>query len=114
MHITNFNKGVSIIQYLSPPEKGLASMIYKPILHLQTLHTLCHWSCALIYCGILQLDGYLAKQNHDQIGLALCCILLSDNQNSTPKSEVLFLPIIDLNSINFDFLSLKMGDSFYI
>ena len=40
--------------------------------------------------------------------------IFSDNQNSTPKSEVLFLPIIDLNSINFDFLSLKMGNSFYI
>ena len=34
------DKGVSITQYLSPPEKGLASMIYKPILQLQTPHTL--------------------------------------------------------------------------
>ena len=34
------DKGVSIIQYLSPPEKGLASMIYKPILQLETPHTL--------------------------------------------------------------------------
>ena len=34
------DKGVSTIQYLSPPEKGLASVIYKPILQLQTPHTL--------------------------------------------------------------------------
>ena len=34
------DKGVSIIQYLSPPEKGLASIIYKPILQLETPHTL--------------------------------------------------------------------------
>ena len=34
------DKGVLIIQYLSPPEKGLASMIYKPILQLQIPYTL--------------------------------------------------------------------------
>ena len=34
------DKGVLIIQYSSPPEKKLASMIYKPILQLQTPHAL--------------------------------------------------------------------------
>ena len=34
------DKGVLITQYVNPPEKGLASMIYKPILQLQTPHTL--------------------------------------------------------------------------
>ena len=35
-----YGNGVSIMRYLSPPEKGLVSMIYKPILQLQTPHTL--------------------------------------------------------------------------
>ena len=34
------DKGISITHYVSPPEKDLASMIYKPILQLQTPYTL--------------------------------------------------------------------------
>ena len=30
------DKGVPIVQYIGPAEKALASITYKPILHLQT------------------------------------------------------------------------------
>ena len=34
------DKGVPIFQYIGQPEKGLASVIYKPIIQLQTPYTL--------------------------------------------------------------------------
>lgn len=34
------DKGVPIFQYISQPEKGLASITYKPMLHLQVPYTL--------------------------------------------------------------------------
>ena len=88
------DEGVSITQYVSPPEKGLASMIYKPILQLQTPHTLPSELCS----DLLWHSGWIfskAKPRPNWSGFMQH--LFSDDQNSTPRSEVLFLPIIDLN-----------------
>ena len=88
------DKGVSIIQYMSPPEKGLASMIYKPILQLQTPHTLPLELCT----DLLWHSGWIfSKQKPRPNWSGFMQHIFSDDQNSTPRSVVLFLPIMDLN-----------------
>lgn len=90
------DKGVPIFQYISPPEKGLASVIYKPaILQLQVPYTLPSELCSdlLWHCGWIFSKATRPRSNWSGFMLHV----FSDNQHPTPKYEVLLLPIIDLN-----------------
>jgi len=87
------DKGVPIVQYISQPEIGLATVKYKPILHLQVPHTL----PSDLYSDMLWPSGWMfneaAKPRPNWSGFMQH--IFSDEQHS--KSEVLLLPIIDLN-----------------
>ena len=90
------DKGVPIFQYISPPEKGLAEVTYKPILQLQFLYTLPSelFSNLLWHSG-----GIFSKATSPRSNWSgFMQHVFSDEQKPTPaKSEVLLLPIIDLN-----------------
>ena len=81
-------------KYLSPPEKGLASMIYKPILQLETPHTL----PSELSSDLLWHSGWIFSKAKLRLNWSgFMQHIFNNDQNFTPRSEVLFLPIIDLN-----------------
>ena len=88
-------KGVQIFQYISPPEKGLALVTYKPILQLQVPYTLPSEMCSdlLWHSGWIFSKATRPRSNWS----GFMQHVFSDNQHPTPKYEVLLLPIIDLN-----------------
>lgn len=87
------DRGVPIIQYVSPLERGLSSVTFKPIHELQVLYTLPSELC----CALLWHSGWIfsnvEKPRPNWSGFMQH--IFSDKHS---KSEVLFLPIIDLNS----------------
>ena len=89
------DKGVPLFQYTSLPEKALASVIYKPLLQLKVPHTL----PSEIYFNLLWHSGWIfckaARPRPNCSGFMQH--VFSDHQHSISKSEVLLLPIIDLN-----------------
>lgn len=89
------DKGVPIIQYISPHEKGLNSLIYKPILHLQAPHII----PSTVYFDLLWHSGwhFSTPTRPRPSWSGFMQHVFSDSLHPTPKSEVLFLPIIDLN-----------------
>ena len=90
------DKGLPILQYIGPAEKALASITYKPILHLQAPYTLpLEISSDLLWhAGWLASGAATPRPNWS----GFMQHIFSDEQHS--KSEVLFLPIIDLNPSN--------------
>ena len=90
-----YSKGVPIVQYSSPLEKGLSLVTYKPIIQLQIPYTLppelCSnllWHSGWIFCNATKpRPNWSGFMQH----------LFSCNEISPSKSEVLFSPIIDLN-----------------
>ena len=88
------HKGVTITQYLSSPEKGLASLVYKPIIDLQSPFILPLELCS----DLLWHSGWIFSKARPRPNWSgFMQHIFCDNQNCTPRSEVLFLPIIDLN-----------------
>ena len=89
------DKGVPIFQYTWPPKKGLASVIYKPILQLQVPYTMPSELCSdlLWHSGWIFSTATRPRSNWS----GFMQHMFSDNLHLTPKSEVLLLPIIDLN-----------------
>ena len=88
------DKGVPIFPYISPPNKGLASVFYKPIVQLQYPYTLPSMLCS----NLLWHSGWVfshAKPRPNWSGFMQH--IFCDSQNSVSKSEILYLPIIDLN-----------------
>ena len=87
------DKGVPIVQYIGPLERGLSSVIFKPTVELQVPYTL----PSELYSDLLWHSGWIfseaAKPRPNWSGFMQH--IFSDNQLS--KSEVLLLPIIDLN-----------------
>lgn len=88
-------KGVPIFQYIHDPEKGLASIKFKPLLHLQTPYTL----PPELGCDLLWHSGGIF--NHEKEPRpnwsGFMQYVFTDKDNPTPKSQVLLLPVIDLN-----------------
>ena len=88
------DKGVPIFPYISPPNKGLASVFYKPIAQLQYPYILPSMLCS----NLLWHSGWVfshAKPRPNRSGFMQH--IFCDSQNSVSKSEILYLPIIDLN-----------------
>ena len=83
-----------IIPYTGPPQKGLASITYKPVLELQHPFTLLSemYSDLLWYSGCI-FSTMKPRPNRSAFMQHIFC----DSQNSVSKSETLNLPIIDLN-----------------
>ena len=88
-------KGIPILQYVRPHEKGLASVLYKPIIELQVLHTL----PSELYSNLLWHSGWTfsntASPKTNWSGFMQHAF--SSCHGSTSKSEVLLLSIIDLS-----------------
>ena len=88
-------KGVPILQYVRPHEKGLASVLYKLIIELQVPHTL----PSELYSNLLWHSGWTfsntASPRTNWSGFMQHAF--SSCHGSTSKSEVLLLPIIDLS-----------------
>ena len=93
------DKGLPIIQYLGPAEKALPSITYKPMLHLQAPYTLPPdiSSDPLWHAGWLTSGAATPRPNWS----GFMQHLFSNEQHS--KSEVLILPIVDLNPSNETF-----------
>ncbi len=89
------DRGVPIFQYVGPLEKGLASVIYKPILELQVPHTLPLELCSNLLWHSGWLSSNAAQPRSNWSGFMQH--IFSGNEQPHSKSEVLFLPIIDLN-----------------
>ena len=89
------DKGVPIFQYIGQPEKGLASVIYKPIIQLQTPYTLPVELCSDLLWQSGWIFSKLDRPRPNWSGFMQH--ILSDEKHLTSKSEVLLLPIIDLN-----------------
>ena len=89
------DKGVPIFQYIGQPEKGLASVIYKPIIQLQTPYTLPVELCSDLLWQSGWIFSKLDRPRPNWSGFMQH--IFSDEKHLTSKSEVLLLPIIDLN-----------------
>lgn len=89
------DKGVQIFRYINEQEKGLASLKFKPLIQLQIPYTLSSdlssdllWHSGSIFSNETQpRPNWSGFMQH----------VFSGDHNLTPKSEVLLLPIIDLN-----------------
>lgn len=87
------DRGIPIIQYGSPLERGLSSIIFKPICELKVPYTLpselcctLHWHSGWVFSNVVQpRPNWSGFMQH----------IFSDCEHSHFKSEVLFLPIID-------------------
>ena len=88
-------KGVPLLQYVGPNEKGLASIFYKPIIELQVPYTL----PSEIYSNLLWHSeltfSNTARPRTNWSGFMQQAF--SSCHVSPSKSEVLLLPIIDLS-----------------
>ena len=87
------DKGVSIFQYVSPRENSLASIMYKPILQIQFPYSLPADQCSDLLWHFGWISSETARPNWSGFMQHIYC----DDQNVRSKSEVLLLPIIDLN-----------------
>ncbi len=89
-------KGVPILNYTRSPESGLSSVKYVSMLELQSpltlppgLNTDLLWHCGwLTNRAIKQRPNWSGFMEH---------VFSADSSETSVKSEVLFLPIIDLN-----------------
>ena len=90
-------KGVPILKYTAFPEKGLASVIYKPTVQLQFPYTL----PSDLYSDLLWHSGGMfsneARPRPNWSGFMQHIYSNSHDQCQVSNSEVLFMPIIDLN-----------------
>ena len=89
------DRGVSIVQYLSPIKKGLSSVTFKPIRKLQVSYTRpSELSCNLLWhAGWVLGDEAIQRPNWS----GFMQHIFSDDDHLHSKGKVLFLPIIDLN-----------------
>ena len=86
------DKGVPIIQYIGPPEKGLASVILKPVIELQVPYTLPSELCT----DLLWHSGWIfSKAEKPRPNWSGFMQHVFSDHHFTSKSEVLLLPIID-------------------
>ncbi len=88
------DKGVPIVQYIGPLERGLRSVIFKPTIELQAPYTL----PSEVYSDLLWHSGWIfteaAKPRTNWSGFMQH---IFSGQLSAPRSEIFLLPIIDLN-----------------
>ena len=88
------SKGVPIIHYINPLEKGLASVVFKPILELQVPYTLPSELCS----DLLWHSGWMfSNATRPRPNWSGFMQHIFSGEQATPKSEVIRLPIIDLN-----------------
>lgn len=89
------DRGIPIIQYISPLKRGLSAVTFKPICELQVPYTLpSELSCNLLWhAGWAFGDETKPRPNWS----GFMQHVFSDGDHSHSKGKVLFLPIIDLN-----------------
>ena len=88
------DKGVPICQYIGPYENSLASIIYKPILQLHFPYSLPSDLCS----DLLWHFGWISEAATLRPNWSgFMQHIYSEDQHVKSKSEILFLPIIDLN-----------------
>ena len=89
------DKGVPIVQYKGSIKKGLASLTFKPIIELQVPYTLPQQLCSdtLWHSGWMFSEAAKPRPNWS----GFMQHVFSENDCPITKSEVLFLPIIDLS-----------------
>lgn len=90
------NKGLPITQYVSNAKRALSSLLYKPILHLQIPYTLPPGvnSDLIWHAGWLACEEAAPRPSWS----GFMQHVFSNEEHA--KSEVLFLPIVDLNPSN--------------
>ena len=88
------DKAVPLLQYICSGERGLASIIYKPVVELQVPQTL----PADLYSDVLWHSAWTCCYNTCRPRPSWSGVMQhAFSDGSVPKSEVLLLPIIDLN-----------------
>lgn len=90
------DKGLTIMQYMGHAKRALSSIIYNPILHLQVPYTLPPDvnSDLIWHAGWLACEAGAPRPSWSGFMQHVFCY------EGYAKSEVLFLPIIDLNRSN--------------
>jgi len=86
------DKGVPVFFYKGSIRRGLASLTFKPVIELQVAYTLPSQLCS----DILWHSGWMFSEAANWSGF-MPQHIFSKNDCPYTKSDILFLPIIDLN-----------------
>jgi len=95
------DKGVPILQYVSPPVQSLASVFYKPIIEIQIPYT----APSDFYSNLLWYSGWTFSDIARRVNWSgFMQNAFSSYNDSYCKSDMLLLPIIDLSPSDDNFM----------